>query len=322
MASTDRDLKKNLTAAAQILQSISKPLVNAITVALPIIIQTTKTSYGYYLKLPQNALLFIYGFVFCFFGGTFPVLFAAIQAAEYSGRKTVMLAVSDLTNEALGIIEESKKDNKKDNDNDGKSDVDQISNSEFVARKTKLVLRKMNPEKVDKAIESVYKVWLAVVAVLAIQFARTISMAMAISDFVKKPLHRFVAPTIQLAVPDEYDKWVPVVLGWIARSIAISIAFYIQSVISGFASALKGGLMMAQATYQFLACRQLFGLEISKNHNDSMLDEALSYVFASLGFYMQFQAGFSLPTPLNYILWPFQVMENYLQSSITKAGGQ
>lgn len=50
-----------------------------------------------------------------------------------------------------------------------------------------LVLRKMNPEKVDTAMASLYKVWLSVAAVLSIQFARTISMALAIADFLKKP---------------------------------------------------------------------------------------------------------------------------------------
>jgi hypothetical protein len=318
--STERSLKEDIGKAAKILQSVAKPLLDGLTVALPKVINFTKKTYGYYLQLPQNALLFLSGFVFCFFGGTFPVLFAAIQAAEYSGRKAVVNAVSDLANEAMVIIEENKKDDDIDEDKDGKKDVSEISQSEFVARKTKLVLRKMNPEKVDKALEAIYKVWLAVLAVISIEFARTISMAMAISDFVRKPLNRFVAPTIQIAVPDEYDKWVPVVLGWIAKSIAMSIAFYIQSVISGVASALKGGLMMAQATYQFLAHRNLLGLSPSKNHNESNLDEALSYIFAALGFYIQFQAGFSLPTPLNYILWPFEFAEYYLRWSITKAG--
>ena len=321
MSSTDRDLKQTLSFAAKTLQSLAKPLIDGLTVALPFIIQTSKTVYSYYLKLPQNALLFVYGFVFCFFGGTFPVLFAALQAAEYSGRQAVLAAVGDLADEALIIIEESKKDNQVDEDKDGKKDVDQISHQEYVKRKTLLVLRKMNPEKVDRALESIYKVWLAVMAVLCVEFARTISMAMAMSDFIKKPLHRFVAPTVQMAVPDAYDKWVPVVLGWIAKSIAMSIAFYIQSMVSGVASALKGGLMMAQATYQALAMRSLLGLSPAKDHTESKLDEALSYIFAILGFYTQFKSGFSLPAPLNYIFWPFQLAETYLRWSVLKKVG-
>ena len=104
-------------------------------------------------------MLFIYGVVFCFFGGTFPTLFAAIQAAEYGGRKTVMNSIVDLADEALLILDEVKKDDDADDDKDGKKDVDQLSGSALLKRKTLLVLKKMNPEKIDKAISSIYRVY-------------------------------------------------------------------------------------------------------------------------------------------------------------------
>jgi hypothetical protein len=134
--------------------------------------------YQYYMKLPQNALSFIYGTVFCFFGGTFPTLFAAIQAAEHAGRSTVVQALSDLAQEANYIIEESKKDDRLNTS---------TQSTEYMTRKAKLVLQKMNPEKVDKAISSLYRVWLSVAAVLSIQFARTISMSLAMADFLNQP---------------------------------------------------------------------------------------------------------------------------------------
>ena len=72
----------------------------------------------------------------------------------------------------------------------------------------------MDPHKIDKAISSIYKVWLAVAAVLTIEFARAISLALAIADFIKQPVNRYLAPIVQKLVPDKYDKWVPIVLGW------------------------------------------------------------------------------------------------------------
>jgi hypothetical protein len=167
---------------------------------------------------------FVYGSVFCFFGGTFPTLFAAVQAAEHGGRATVMQALSDLSDEALIVINESKKDD------DAKTDAGtkDMSPTQFIVHKTKLVLKKMNPEKVDKAMGSLYGVWLTVAAVLAIQFARTVSMALSIADFLKKPVDRFITPTLNLAIPKDYEKWVPVVMGWIVKAIAMSIAWKIQ----------------------------------------------------------------------------------------------
>lgn len=66
----------------------------------------------------------------------------------------------------------------------------------------------------DKAIASLYRVWLSVAAVLTIQFARTISLALTISDFLRMPVDRVIAPTINIVIPADYKKWVPIVLGW------------------------------------------------------------------------------------------------------------
>ena len=55
------------------------------------------------------------------------------------------------------IIEENKKDNKKDDDGDGVADTDQITGKKLLRRKVKLVLTKMDPEKVNAAIASIYK---------------------------------------------------------------------------------------------------------------------------------------------------------------------
>jgi hypothetical protein len=209
-----KDVQKKLSGAADALQKISKPVFEFIVVALPVVITYFGKAREAFQKLPQNALNFIIGFCFCFFGGMYPVIFAAIQAAEHGGRQLVVDAVQDLAKEATIIIEESKKDDDIDADKDGKKDTSELSNKEYMIRKTNLVLTKMNPEKVDKAISSIYRVWLSVAAVLAVQFAQAIAMGVAIADFMKRPVDRFIAPTVKMATPDEYDKWVPIILGW------------------------------------------------------------------------------------------------------------
>ena len=219
---------QELPFSAKTLQAIAKPVVSVFMIVVPVVITTSRRAYLLFHKLPQNALLFAYGSVFCFFGGTFPTLFAAIQAAEHGGREKVLNALSDLSDEALIVINESKKDDDVDANNDGKKDSEQLSQSEFLAHKTRLVLKKMNPEKIDQAISSMYSVWLSVAAVLSIQFARTIAMALSISDFLKKPIDRFITPIVNVAVPKDYEKWVPVVMSWIVKSIAMAIAWKIQ----------------------------------------------------------------------------------------------
>ncbi len=54
------------------------------------------------------------------------------------------------------IVEENEKDDKVDDDKDGKADVSELSGRELVKRKVILILTKMNPEKVNDALASIY----------------------------------------------------------------------------------------------------------------------------------------------------------------------
>ena len=222
------------------------------------------------------------------------------------------MACSSLADEALVIVEESKKDDEVDADGDGKADVKQIGNREYALRKTRLVMAKMNPEKVDSAVASIYKVWLAVAAVLKIQFARTINMALGIAEFINKPVDRFLRPTIQIIVPDEYDRWVPVVLSWITKSIAMSVAWYIQTVISAATSAMQGGLQMARALMRMGRKR---GVKFLPADHETYIDEVAAYIFAGLGFYFQFSLHFDVPFPFNWLLWPFELAGEFVHAA-------
>lgn len=119
--------------------------------------------------------------------------------------------------------------------------------------------------------------------------------------------------------PDDYDKWVPVIMSWISKSIAMSIAWYVQSVITGVSSSFKGGLIMAEATVQACKHRKItvFGL-MPEDAEKSIVDEILAYTFAGMGFYVQFQSGFRLSAPWNIIFWPLEVAEYYIRWTITE----
>eukprot|EP00529_Nitzschia_sp_RCC80_P028885 CAMPEP_0113494074 /NCGR_PEP_ID=MMETSP0014_2-20120614/28921_1 /TAXON_ID=2857 /ORGANISM="Nitzschia sp." /LENGTH=335 /DNA_ID=CAMNT_0000387959 /DNA_START=183 /DNA_END=1190 /DNA_ORIENTATION=- /assembly_acc=CAM_ASM_000159 len=311
------DKTKELAAK---LDDFMKPVFDFAVLLIPYVIKYGQKAYRLWCKLDDNVITALIGLVFCFFGGIFPTLFSAIQAAEQAGRAVVVDAVKDLASEAAVIVEESKKDDKVDDNKDGIADVDQLSDKEYVKRKTLLVLQKMNPNKVDKAIQSIYTVWLSVMAVLCIQFARTIQMAKSISEFVAQPVQRFVAPVIKAATPDQYDKWVPVILGWITQAIGMSMAWTIASIQIAFASSMNGGLMLARSSYKALLKRNIrLGGLIVDNHEDTSIDEYASYVFAALGLLFQLSNGLSAPFPLNFILWPFQMAEWFVRASVMSA---
>ena len=63
------------------------------------------------------------------------------------------------------------------------------------------------------------------------------------------------------------------------KSVAMSIAWYIQTIRSAFASALAGGLLMSKSTIHMLEKR---GLVQAKDHSETYLDEILSYIVSDV----------------------------------------
>lgn len=299
-----------MAGAEELVQKFARPVLDGLFAAAPVVISMAEASYKFYKKLPMVYVQFLIGAVMCFFGGFYPTVFAALQAAQHGGLTTLRKALTAISEEVLIIVQENKKDEKVDADGDGVADAQQVSGKELVKRKVKLVLTKMDPEKVNNAIAAIYKVWLSVMAVLTIQFAKTIALALTISNFSKQFVDRFILPTVKAATPQEYQKWCPVLVDWLCKSIGISIAWKIQTIISAFTSALAGGLIMSRAMLLIIS-------NGNKSHESTSVDEIASYACAGLGFYFQYNMSFSTPFPLNIILWPVELAEYYIRWAVT-----
>ena len=105
-------------------------------------------------------------------------------------------------------------------------------------------------------------------------------------------------------------RWCPVLLDWMCKSIAISIAWKIQTVISAFTSAIAGGLIMSRAILAITS-------KDKKDHEDTKVDEIAAYGLAGAGFYFQYTHEFSTPFPLNIILFPVGFAEYYIRWAVT-----
>lgn len=98
----------------------------------------------------------------------------------------------------------------------------------------------------------------------------------------------------------------------------MSIAWWLETLRSAFASALKGGLMISRSLYDELLERKIdLGGLVVADHSKTRFDEYMSYGFAFLGFYFQWRMGFGMPFPFNLILWPFEFAEWFIRWSIT-----
>mmetsp|Transcript_27054 Transcript_27054/g.54183 ORF Transcript_27054/g.54183 Transcript_27054/m.54183 type:complete len:354 (+) Transcript_27054:121-1182(+) len=254
------------------------------------------------------------GFIMCFFGGSFLTLIAAVEAFNMCGYESTMNCINMLVEDFKIVIEENKKDDSEDLDKDGVPDVLQVSNAKLLTRKTLLFLKVVDPNRVTLALSGITAGAMAVVASLKLRFAKTITLGNAIANTIQKPADQFLLPHIERALPEEYKKWGRPVLTYTIKSIAVSIAWTVQRILSAFHSAMRGGLMFSRNIMEYLS--EMNYMKI--NHEESVLDEIVGYGLALVGLYFQLAFGFGLPFPLNILLFPFTIVEYLLIWMVNK----
>ena len=100
----------------------------------------------------------------------------------------------------------------------------------------------------------------------------------------------------------------------------IVCAWYLQTLVSAFQSAIRGGLLFSRGLLAHLnATGHTSFLGVSLEADHTFLDEACGYAVAALGFYVQWAYGFAAPFPLNIVMLPFDALEMYIRWSVTDA---
>jgi hypothetical protein len=261
---------------------------------------------------PEDLLPMLCGLIMCFFGGVYPMLIAAIEAFRMTGYETIRSGCSEIYSELVIIYNKSSEDDQKDDDGDGIPDVDQIDAQQLVLRKLALAAKTIDPPQLDSAIVAISSSALAVMATLKVQFARAITLGASIGEILKKPAHRFGSPGLKKLMPEEYHKWAPLLIDYTVKTVAITIAWTIQKVISAFHSAMRGGHLAGACLLNVLNKKGF----IKFNDAESSIDEAIGYVLAALGLMFQLRSGFRLPFPLNLLFFPISVCEYVLVWSV------
>lgn len=151
-------------------------------------------------------------------------------------------------------------------------------------------------------------------ATLKIQFAKAITLGNAIGDALEEPAEMILVPPLKFVLPDEYKKWAQPLVLYTVHSAAISVAWFLQRVISAFHSAIRGGTMCSRNLMHYLAER---GVIPHINHEETYIDEIAGAILAAAGLLFQLSFGFQLPFPLNVLLFPFTIVEWFLIRMVT-----
>jgi len=294
-------------------------LSGTIRTILPPTVAFTRSVTSFYSALPKDAILAQAGLVYCFTGGYYPTLFAAVQAAHHCGWNVMVQAIDDLTDEATKAIDASVKD-------DNNKFFSSSENSrEVFRRKTMIVLKTVDPVKINQAVGAMYTTWLGVSSVLEKEFARTITLSMTISGYLQPVIEFVLAPPVYMCVDEDYHKWVPVIVGWGCKAAAMSVAWRIQRVLSAATSSIAGGLMFSRACLRMLHKKgwRLWGA-IHPDDTKMAIDEVVGVLVAGLGLWSQIHVqmgrgfSFTVPFPFNLVTWPFDFAERWIQWQITK----
>lgn len=284
-----------------------------IKIATPYIVQAACFVHDVINKMPERLFYALLGFTICFCGGVFPTTIAAVEAWKVCGGNEALESAKELLAEWKKVLEANKKDNEEDKDNNGIADVDEISAQELLLRKSKLALRSVDANKINSGLGNVYTGWIGVIAVLKIQFAKTVTLGNMIGEKCYGAVQFYVEPQIMNVVPAEYKKWTPVVLQWMCKAVAISIAWWIQRVISAFHSAIRGGLLFGREIVNYLHEKGL----VKWKDEDTYMDEAVGWAMAALGLMFQWTFRFSMPFPLNVLLFPVTILESFIIWSVS-----
>lgn len=308
------DTNNTLNVALRVVGTLTQGVISVGKAVLPPTVAVVRSVVGFYQALPLDAIIAQVGLMYCFAGGYYPTLFSSLQAARQCGWEIMTEAIQDLTSEAIKVI-------------DASADVrwDYLDRKDQFLHQTNLVLKTVDPIKINQAMGALYSTWLGVSVVLEKEYARVISMSLTLAYYFERTVHWILEPPIKYVVHKDYHKWVPVVIGWGCKAAAMNIAWRIQRILTASTSAMAGGVMFARAILRMAHKRglTLFGW-IDETGQESPLDEIIGFTVAAIGFWTQMEVqyknnfSFEVPFPFGLISWPFDWLEKWIQWVITK----
>jgi hypothetical protein len=320
----DAAKKRNITTAMEAAAGRAPPTVgNVIKILIPYVILLVDLidksgpyfaqAYALGLKVwealqpyhPEQLAPILTGLVLCCFGGSYVTLIAAVEAFRLTGYQRMSAALGIIYQSALTALEASRKDDAVDADGDGVADVLQISQQQLLTRKLQVVFKAVDPDRFSDALTAVWSGSLAVIATLRVQFAQAVTLGASIGDMAYKYVGTTVEPVLRNVIPPEGHRWVPTLVTYACKAFGVSIAWFLQRVISAFYSATRGGQMFATNLQLYLKTNRNIDLPPNAVHG-------IALFMTGAGFLWQLNHGFSVPFPLNFFLLPVTIVEYLL----------
>mmetsp|Transcript_32079 Transcript_32079/g.125033 ORF Transcript_32079/g.125033 Transcript_32079/m.125033 type:complete len:326 (-) Transcript_32079:1987-2964(-) len=263
---------------------------------------------------PEDFMPALFGFILCFFGGTYMMVISAVEAFRLFGFETVRANVMALHSNFRAALDAFRKDNQRDENRDGIADVQQMEAQELLSRRVAIFFKSVNPEEVFAAAEGLVHGWLAVIATLKSRFAQYIAIGASLGDALNKAVGPILSTLIQGVLPSEYDRWAPVTIKYGFRMFGVSIAWTIARVVNSFYSSIRGSEMFLLGLISYVSRRGY--VDRVRMEPGGPIFTLLFIGLAALGFLIQFRSGYKVPFPFNILLSPLSILEYFIIWSV------
>eukprot|EP00123_Amoebidium_parasiticum_P012844 comp21611_c0_seq1/m.30298 comp21611_c0_seq1/g.30298 ORF comp21611_c0_seq1/g.30298 comp21611_c0_seq1/m.30298 type:complete len:336 (-) comp21611_c0_seq1:185-1192(-) len=258
---------------------------------------------------PELLIPALVGLVMMFFGGSYMTLIAAVEAFRMTGWEKTKEAGTLLYQNYREAASASKKDDELDENQDGVADVKQITRNELFKRKVALVLKTVNPQQVQEASLILYLSFMAVVATLKVRFAEAVTLGASLGQMLERAVTPLLAPTLRNLMPQEYHKWVPVLLSTASKAVGVSLAWWLFRVVNTFYSSVRGAVLLVKGLLVYAEQTKIIDGPAGEA---SLLFNLMALLCALSGAWWQIKHNFGVPFPLNILLLPFTVVEHAL----------
>lgn len=187
----------------------------------------------------------------------------------------------------------------------------------------------------------------AILATLRVRFAAAITLGTGIGDVVLGMFGPAATAAMTAVIPDDYDRWVPVLCRYTARYIGVTLSWMLMRVTSSVFSSMRGSSILITGTHQYQEHRNIQIRSLRRLSVRSVISLTAFFLFpcfpgicaylvrhghidrrsvkngepglvlawgviALLGFYWQASSGYSLRFPWNIVLLPVTVLEKVL----------
>ena len=137
--------------------------------------------------------------------------------------------------------------------------------NELAVRKTTLFFKTVDPKKITEALAGLNAGGLAIVATLKLQFAKTITLGCSMSSMIfEGPAKTYVVPALEASMHPDYKKWASPLVQYSVKSFAISLAWFIQRIMSAVHAALRGSKMCTENFLDYLTIMEFLNKENRK----------------------------------------------------------